>query len=89
MKNCYDIEHNYGGYGDSETWQQAFDRELAETAMRYVDRAGDYCQEDPAEKICDAFYSTMSDVIGRFCAMVGMPSEKYGLDGKPKDGEGV
>ena len=24
-------------------------------AMRFVDRAGDYCKEDPAEKICDEF----------------------------------
>lgn len=85
MKNYPGVEHNYGGYGDRGTWRQAFDKELAETAMRYVDRAGDYCPQDPAEKICDEFSEAMGDVIDRFCAMIGMPSGKYGMDGKLKE----
>lgn len=84
MKNYPSVEHNYGGYRDREAWRQAFDHELANTAMRYVDRAGDYCKVDPAEKICDDFYNAMSDVIDRFCAMIGMPSDKYGMDGETK-----
>lgn len=52
--------------------------------MRYVDRAGDYCEVDPAEKICDEFSEAMGDVVDRFCAMIGMTSEKYNMKGELK-----
>lgn len=78
------MAHNYGGYEDKEKWRQAFDTELANTALRFVDRAGDYCEVDPAEKICDEFSEAMGDVVDRFCAMIGMPSEKYDMKGELK-----
>lgn len=61
------------------TEQQA--RELAQIAMRFVDRAGDYCKEDPAERICDEFYEAVADNVDRWCAMKGMPSDKYDVQG--------
>ena len=60
------------------------DAELGRVAMRFVDRAGDYCKEDPAERICDDFHAAMSDVVDRWCAMRGMPSTKYDEDGNLK-----
>lgn len=78
------MKHNYGGYGNEEKWEEAFNTELARTAMKYVDRAGDYCEVDPAEKICDEFSEAMGDVVDRFCAMIGMPSEKYNTNGELK-----
>jgi hypothetical protein len=39
------------------------DAELARVAMRFVDRAGDTCPEDPAEKICEEFYAAMCAVL--------------------------
>lgn len=41
------------------------DAELGRIAMRFVDRAGDYCKEDPAEKICDEFNAAMAEAVGR------------------------
>jgi hypothetical protein len=35
------------------------DAKLGRIAMRFVDRAGDTCPEDPAEKICAEFYAAM------------------------------
>ncbi|MFA5899412.1 MAG: hypothetical protein WC829_09910 [Hyphomicrobium sp.] len=46
--------------------------QLGRIAMRFVDRAGDYCDIDPAERICDQFYKAMSDqVTARDAAMKG------------------
>jgi hypothetical protein len=33
--------------------------------MRFVDRAGDYCDVDPAERICDEFYKAMGEEVDR------------------------
>ena len=49
------------------------DAELGRTAMRFVDRAGDYCKEDPAERICDQFHGAMADVVDRHYAMEQKP----------------
>ena len=57
------------------------DAELGRIAMRYVDRAGDHCKEDPAEKICDELAAELGDTIDRQCAKRGMPSEKYDANG--------
>ena len=39
------------------------DAELGRIAMRFVDRAGDYCDIDPAERICDEFYKAISNAV--------------------------
>ena len=51
----------------------ALDAELGRIAMRFVDRAGDYCNIDPAERICDQFYKAMADQVSanRDAAMKG------------------
>ena len=36
---------------------------LGRIAIKFVDRAGDYCDIDPAERICDQFHKAMSDAI--------------------------
>jgi len=33
---------------------------FGKVALRFVDRAGDHCKEDPAEKICDEFAAAMA-----------------------------
>jgi hypothetical protein len=38
---------------------------FGEIAFRFVDRAGDYCKEDPAGRICDEFAEAMADEIDR------------------------
>ena len=43
--------------------------ELADTAMRFVDRAGDVCDIDPAERICAEFHKAMSEVVGKYHPM--------------------
>lgn len=43
-----------------------FDRELADTAMRFVDRAGDTCETDTAERICAEFHKAMSAVVFKY-----------------------
>jgi len=64
--------------------RSACDAELAKVALRFVDRAGDHCKEDPAEKICDEFSAAASDVIDKYGAMRGMPSSKYDKEGNLK-----
>ena len=39
------------------------DAELGQIAMRFVDRAGDVCDSDPAEKICQEFYEAIGAAI--------------------------
>ena len=39
------------------------DAELGRIAMKFVDRAGDYCDIDPAERICDQFYKAIADQV--------------------------
>ena len=41
------------------------DAALGRIAMRFVDRAGDYCDVDPAERICDEFYRAMGEEVER------------------------
>ena len=41
------------------------DAALGRIAIRYVDRAGDYCEQDPAERICDEFSKAMHDEVER------------------------
>ena len=41
------------------------DAALGRIAMRFVDRAGDYCDVDPAERICDEFSKAMGDEVER------------------------
>lgn len=43
------------------------DAALGRIAMRFVDRAGDYCDVDPAERICDEFNKAMGDEVERQC----------------------
>jgi hypothetical protein len=44
------------------------DAELGRIAMRFVDRAGDVADCDPAERICAEFYKAMGDAIDAHCA---------------------
>lgn len=60
------------------------DAELGRAAMRFIDRAGDYCKEDPAERICDEFHNAMADIVDRQCAKKGMPSNRYDTNGSLK-----
>ncbi len=39
------------------------DAELGKIAMRFVDRAGDWCEADPAEIICAEFNDSMRAAI--------------------------
>jgi len=39
------------------------DAELGRIAMRFVDRAGDPCEDDPAYCICTEFHKAMCDQI--------------------------
>lgn len=39
------------------------DAALGRIAMKFVDRAGDYCDIDPAERICDEFYKAMAYAV--------------------------
>lgn len=39
------------------------DAELGRIAMRFVDRAGDVADCDPAERICAEFYKAMGDAV--------------------------
>ena len=39
--------------------------ELGNIAMRFVDRAGDIADCDPAERICSEFHAAMSDAVDR------------------------
>lgn len=50
------------GAGVTETESLA---ELGRIAMHFVDRAGDYCDQDPAEAICDEFYRAMAGEVER------------------------
>lgn len=65
-----------------QAWKR--DAELGQCAMRFVDRAGDYCEEDSAERICDQFHAAMADIVDRHGAMRGMPSETYNINGELK-----
>lgn len=65
-----------------QAWKR--DAELGQCAMMFVDRAGDYCKEDPAERICDQFHAAMADIVDRHGAMRGMPSGKYKINGDLK-----
>lgn len=65
-----------------QAWKR--DAELGQCAMRFVDRAGDYCKEDPAERICDQFSAAMADIVDRHGAMRGMPSGRYVINGDLK-----
>lgn len=79
---CKKISDKYafGHYGDEvdavdecrsainalKSWRPSEQAELAETAMRFVDRAGDpHPGIDDAETICREFYEAMSEVILR------------------------
>jgi len=39
------------------------DAELGRVAMQFVDRAGDVCEQDPAERICEEFYIAMAATV--------------------------
>jgi hypothetical protein len=39
------------------------DAELGRVALQFVDRAGDVCDEDPAERICEEFWIAMSAAV--------------------------
>ncbi len=39
------------------------DAELGRIAMRFDEPHGDYCDVDPAERICDEFYKAISDAV--------------------------
>ncbi len=39
------------------------DAELGRVALQFVDRAGDVCEQDPAERICEEFAIAMSAAI--------------------------
>lgn len=41
------------------------DAALGRIAIRFVDRAGDYCEVDPAERICDEFSDAMAAEVER------------------------
>ena len=41
------------------------DAELGRIAMKFVDRAGDVADCDPAERICAEFYDAMSNAVNR------------------------
>lgn len=41
------------------------DAALGRIALRFVDRAGDYCGVDPAERICDEFHAAMATEVER------------------------
>lgn len=41
-------------------------KELADTAMKFVDRAGDTCDIDTAEEICKEFYKAMAAVVMKY-----------------------
>lgn len=71
-------------FQDGEVQDARQYEEYGKIAMKFVDRAGDYCEVDPAEKICDEFYEAIADKVDYFCAMRGMPSEKYNKDGTLK-----
>jgi len=43
-----------------------FNKEVTAVTMKYIDRIGDYCDVDPAEKICDEFYKSFSVVFNKY-----------------------
>jgi hypothetical protein len=45
------------------------DAQFGRIAMQFVDRAGDYCDTDPASRICDEFHAA-------FCAQIDANEEK-------------
>ena len=48
---------------DAEIAGLRLDAELGRVAMQFVDRAGDVCKEDPAERICDEFNIAMAATV--------------------------
>lgn len=48
-----------------ERERSSLDVELGKVAMRFVDRAGDVADCDPAERICAEFYAAASEVCDR------------------------
>lgn len=49
------------------------DAALGRIAIKFVDRAGDYCDVDPAERICDEFSKAMGDEVERQQVARGFP----------------
>lgn len=47
---------------------------LGQIAMRFVDRAGDTCEIDTAETICNEFHLTMASEVERQRALRGLPA---------------
>lgn len=47
--------------------------ELGRIAMKFVDRAGDVCEDDPAEHICAEFYNAMANAVDRHREARGLP----------------
>jgi hypothetical protein len=43
------------------------DAALGRVAIKFVDRAGDWCDVDPAERICAEFYKAMSEAVDATC----------------------
>lgn len=58
-----------GRYVNAERECEALrvDAELGRIAMKFVDRAGDHCKEDPAERICDEFNKAIGEAVTRLC----------------------
>jgi hypothetical protein len=48
------------------TDDQKIDIELGKVAMRFVDRAGDPADCDPAERICAEFHAAVSAVLNKW-----------------------
>lgn len=74
MQQAMDELHVKHGRSMRRLAEAERDAALGRIALRFVDRAGDTCDEDPAETICVEFYLAMAEEVERQRATRGLPA---------------